>query len=224
MYDQFLQSNNLKALESYMDIQVICNAEGAAYYVCSYICKSELDELKSALGNLIHQVFKENPSIPRYQRLLKIGLCVLRHRRLSRQEAAYRLSNLNLIHTSRKYIFVNTMLSEKRFRLLRSKKELDNLPDDSEVIFHNNMLDYYRCIPESLLKHVIINFVHGMRKLSAPTDKSRLERFYIEKYDIWIKKNTKALIVRAPNFPVNSDEYFYAMLLLLLPHRSEKDI
>lgn len=72
-----------------MDIQVICNAEGAAYYVCSYICKSELDEFKSALGNLIHQVFKENPSIPRYQR----GLCVLRHRRLSRQEAAYRLSN-----------------------------------------------------------------------------------------------------------------------------------
>lgn len=29
-----------------MDIQVISNAEGAAYYVCSYICKSEPDELK----------------------------------------------------------------------------------------------------------------------------------------------------------------------------------
>lgn len=40
-----------------MDIQVICNSEGAAYYVCSYIRKSEPDKLKSALGNLIHQVF-----------------------------------------------------------------------------------------------------------------------------------------------------------------------
>lgn len=30
--------------------------------------------------------------------------------------------------------------------------------------------------------------------------------------------------MRVPNFPVNSDEYFYALLLLLLPHRSEKDI
>lgn len=39
-----------------------------------------------------------------------------------------------------------------------------------------------------------------------------------------LKKNTKAIIVRVPNFPVNSDEYFYAMLLLLLPHISEKDI
>lgn len=36
-----------------------------------------------------------------------------------------------------------------------------------------------------------------------------------------LKKPTEAIIVRVP---VNSDEYFYAMLLLLLPHRSEKDI
>lgn len=28
-----------------MDIQVRSNGEGAAYYVCSYICKSEPDEL-----------------------------------------------------------------------------------------------------------------------------------------------------------------------------------
>ena len=29
-----------------MDIQMINNAEGAAYYVCHYLCKSEPDELK----------------------------------------------------------------------------------------------------------------------------------------------------------------------------------
>ena len=29
-----------------MDIQMIQNAEGAAYYVCSYLCKSEPDDLK----------------------------------------------------------------------------------------------------------------------------------------------------------------------------------
>lgn len=31
-----------------MDIQVIQNAEVAAYYVCSYLCKSERDDLKNA--------------------------------------------------------------------------------------------------------------------------------------------------------------------------------
>lgn len=35
-----------------MDIQLICNAESAAYYVCAYICKSEPDDLKNALGKL----------------------------------------------------------------------------------------------------------------------------------------------------------------------------
>lgn len=82
---------------------------------------------------------------------------MLRHRRLSSQKAAYRLSNLNLIHTSRKYIFVNTMLPEKRFRLLRSKKEVDNLPDDSEDIFHNNMLDYYRC--RIIAKNILLSIL-----------------------------------------------------------------
>lgn len=44
------------------------------------------------------------------------------------------------------------MLFEKCFRLLRSKKELDNLLDDLEDIFYNNMLDYYRCRLELLFK------------------------------------------------------------------------
>lgn len=46
-----------------MDIQVIQNAEGAAYYVCSYLCKSEPDDLKNALGSLIHDVFQKTKQI-----------------------------------------------------------------------------------------------------------------------------------------------------------------
>lgn len=65
-------------------------------------------------------------------------------------------------------------------------------------------------------------FCAWYEKSSAPTYKSRLERFYIEKYDIWVKKTTKAIIVRVQTFQVSSNEYFYAMILLLLPHRSKK--
>ena len=35
----------LKHWRANMDIQLINNAEGAAYYVCHYLCKSEPDEL-----------------------------------------------------------------------------------------------------------------------------------------------------------------------------------
>lgn len=58
-----------------MDIQLIRNAEGAAYYVCAYLCKAEPDELKNALGELIHTIFKENPLLPQRTKLQKIGLC-----------------------------------------------------------------------------------------------------------------------------------------------------
>lgn len=80
-----------------MDIQVINNAEGAAYYVCHYLCKSEPDELRLALTNLIQNVFDQDPSITAFKRLWNIGCCVLKHRRLSSQEAAFKLSNLKLL-------------------------------------------------------------------------------------------------------------------------------
>lgn len=133
-----------------VDNQMICNAEGAAYYVCSYICKSKPDELKTALGNLIHQVVKDNPTIPKYQRLLKIGLTLLRHRRMSSQEAAYKLSNLNLIHTSRTFVYLNTRRPCSRYRMLKTKKDIDILSNNSTDIFCSNIIDYYRSRPMSL--------------------------------------------------------------------------
>ena len=42
----------LKHWRANMDIQVVNNAESVAYYICSYICKSEPDELKTALSRL----------------------------------------------------------------------------------------------------------------------------------------------------------------------------
>lgn len=100
-----------------MDIQIIKNAEGAAYYVCSYLCKSEPDDLKNAPGNLIYSIFKRNPNLSKYQKLLQIGLCVLKHIRMSAQEAAYRLGNLHLIHSTRKVVYINTRSPTKRFKM-----------------------------------------------------------------------------------------------------------
>lgn len=41
-----------------MDIQIIKNVEGVVYYVCLYLCKFELDDLKNVLGNFIYFIFK----------------------------------------------------------------------------------------------------------------------------------------------------------------------
>ena len=36
-----------------MDIQLINNAENVDYYICTYICKHEPDELRTALTRLV---------------------------------------------------------------------------------------------------------------------------------------------------------------------------
>ena len=45
-------------------------------------------------------------------------------------------------------IYANTKIPEKRFRVLRSQKEIGDLPDDSNNIFKRNMLDRYMDRPD----------------------------------------------------------------------------
>lgn len=215
----------LRHRKANMDIQLICNAEGAAYYVCSYICKSEPDELKNALGNLIHNVFETNPSIPKHIKLLKIGLTLLRHRRMSSQEAAYRLSNLNLIHTSRRFVYLNTRQPSQRFKILKSKKEINDLPENSTDVFQTNVYDYYQHRTHSMENLSLYRFCSWYEKTNLGQPKRKcLERIYIAKYDIWMKKVKKPFVIRTPTYPSYSEDYFYSILVLLLPHRSDKEI
>ena len=70
-----------------MDIQLMNCAESAAYYVCVYWCKSEPDDPKQALSKLFADMSKLPVPPSQYRKLLLIGNCVLKNRRLSAQEA-----------------------------------------------------------------------------------------------------------------------------------------
>ena len=49
-----------------------------------------------------------------------------------------------------------------------------------------------------------------------------LDRFYIARFDRWMKQRSKFAIVRYPQYPISSEDYFYSLLLLTLPHRDEE--
>lgn len=205
-----------------MDIQLVNNAEGVAYYVCAYMCKSEPDELKTALGNLISNVFKSNPTMSLYQRLWKVGTTVLKHRRLSAQEAAFRLSNLKLLQCSRSVIYLNARTPQKRFKMLKSQNDLSSLDEASEDIFRSSTIDYYHARPRSMEYVSLYYFASWYIRSSPPSGSTRmLERIYIDQYKLWMSKRRSPVVIRYPKFSVGSDEYFYSLLFLLLPHRSE---
>lgn len=116
--DLYINAYNPVILEHWhanMDIQIIGNAQSAAYYVCADICKSEPEDLKFALKSVIEN-FPENAT--QKQKMLKMGCCVLKSRRLSAQEAAYRLSNdLHLIYSSRSFISLCIKPASDRYRI-----------------------------------------------------------------------------------------------------------
>lgn len=143
-----------------MDIQVIFNGEGVVYNVCSYICKFEFDELKNVLGYFIYGIFNFNLSILRYVRLLKIGFIVLCYRWMSSQEVVYRLSNLNLIYISRRFMYLNI-----RFKILRRRKEIDELLDNCINVFEMNIYDYYQYCFNNLNNLLLYRFCLWYEKI-----------------------------------------------------------
>lgn len=68
-------------------------------------------------------------------KLCKIGFCVLKHRTLSAQEAAYRIGRLQLTWFSRDVIKVACYSPEKQFKKLKPQSILNQLSMNSSDIF-----------------------------------------------------------------------------------------
>ena len=122
----------LLAWQANMDIQLIGSVYGTASYICSYMCKGESEEVKKAISDSLQSLA---PNASLRKRLSKLGNTMLSHRQLSGQEAAYRLCHLPLKDSSRKVVFVDTVPSEKRTRILKNRSELLELDDMDTNLF-----------------------------------------------------------------------------------------
>lgn len=206
------------------DIKIVQGAHGIAMYVCYYLNKAEPDELKGDLSNLFTNVLNQASNMGARTRLMKIGSTVLKSRRMGCQEAAFKVTSADLISKSRKIVCLNTMEPKKRYRILKSRKELEELQsEDSENIFKTNMIDYYVSRPDSLEEMCLFEFAQWYEIDSSknePKSVRALPRFKIEKYKKIMKKRSHAAVVRSPKFHRGSNEYFYSLLLLFLPQRN----
>lgn len=70
-----------------------------------------------------------------------------------------------------------------------------------------------------------IDFVHGMKKHLWVNLNENVWKGYTSLNLIfgW-KKVKKPFIIRIPTFPNYSEDYYYSLLVLLLPHRSENEL
>ena len=216
----------LRRWRANMDIQMVNSATSLAYYVCTYIAKSEPDDLKYALSEIISKIANANEPVSVRTQLLQIGNCVLKHRRLSAQEACARIANLKLVWSSRAVIYLNTRPDNERYRVLKSFEERSQLTDNSTDIFQTNIIDYYQYRPDHLNNKSLFYFA-SWYKMSYQRKQSNSNSTIVIKMknkNVTLQKRTKALIIRTPKFTPHSEGYYFSLLMLHYPFRCEADI
>ena len=101
--------------------------------MCAYFSKSE-DETSEAMKQAAKEALKSNKT--NIEQMRSVARAYATKRECSVQEAVYILMpELWLRKTFPGVIFANSNLTENRFRVCRSKEEIEELPEDIVLIF-----------------------------------------------------------------------------------------
>ena len=131
----------LTAWKANIDIQPVFNHYRAVTYMCAYFSKSE-DETSEAMKQAAKEAVNLNKT--QYEQMKSIAKAYASKRECSSQEAVYLLMpELWLRKTFPGVLFANSNLPENRYRIVLSKEEIDELPEDSCDVFKKNSIDRY---------------------------------------------------------------------------------
>ena len=137
----------LRLHQANMDIQFILKAYSIAHYILDYINMSQRG-MSKLLRDAIKDINDDNHSIR--ERLKTICKKFLNATEVSAQEAVYHILGIKVSQSSRSTIFINTGEPDQRTKIVKSKRELKLLPNDSNDIYTTGLLDYYVNRPDCL--------------------------------------------------------------------------
>ena len=240
----------LRAWDANMDIQPVFNDFKAISYMCSYFSKSETES-----SDAMKKAVEESRDLEYKDRMRKIAIAFLSYRQCSVQEAVYQLlPELWLRKTFPVVTFANSNLPEKRYRMCKSQKELEELADDSHEVFKKNYLDRYMEWPNATFKGgryaILDNFCYAEflsfyyldTKLSSERqndcqpevlldDNLEASMTYPKLIPLMKSKEKmrcrgvkKVLRYHTPNRKVDPEAYAHHLLLLFYPFREETEL
>jgi len=177
-------------------------------------------------------------------KLQHLGSKFINATEISDQEAAYKILGLHLSAASEGNVFINTCHPDKGVRIVRSNRELEQLPANSADIFERNLFDRYVQRHEQLESLCIAEFAAWFKfsKLNARSEQSNKEYDESIDYDAdeennvaaqsyqvldgtgRVKRRNHALILRWVRFSLISSpsDYFREHVMLFFPWRSEE--
>lgn len=231
-------ANILRIWQANMDIQFI-TSQAIVAYVAKYSCKSEPSSLHKLVNEAIRDAEKNNEETKKT--LFKVTMKILNERQVSCCEAATRLCHLPMKGSSRTVVFINTSRPEERYRMLNVQS---NNPQNNT--YFSNIIDRYELRPDELEEMSLAEFAmeyqtyYKKKNDDVVIDEENGDCEFIEDENLisnakiiklkdgkgYIKKRTRSAVFRSRYFSLidNRSNYFYGLLLLHLPFRSEKQL
>ena len=216
-----------------VDIQFIGEeSESLVEYISKYATKAP----RSAISDFELDAIQVN-SKSNFGKLFQLASKLMKDRELGAMEARNFLLSEKPIQTDTTFMFVNTVYASKRKSVLKSKKELESLPDDSKDIYYGDLIGtWYPKRPPydksngnlNLKEMSLLEFAKTYERVGNAAaaqikDKSKLLRLdgnagFMKRRCYDPKKNT--LVVYGPSHldPIkDSEAYYFAFLLLHKP-------
>lgn len=188
-------------------------------YVTSYQTKAEKNEAQGVWENV-----DENRS--KYGRYKSAGLQLIGKRDLGAYECADKLLGHHLFGSSDQVVWVGADIPSKRGHRLKSKQDLEKLPESSTNIFHENMVEnYYPNRPIFLENISLYEVASKYEKVSTKPSKEGANIMKMTNNKGYFKK-VKEKVVKSPYVPLNKEHkerYFHNLLMLFKPWRNEEN-
>ena len=226
--EQFVNDYNEEMLlswEANVDLQYIGEDSMVLdRYITTYITKAEKHSTDEIWENI-------NQEKGLYSKLWTYALKLFKSRECGIYEACDKLLGIKMHEFSRQVFWVNTDVKNERSRLLKSRKEVENLPDESEQIYHTNLLDdYYPNRPEEHDEMSLFYFAswYELKPKACQDTKAHNNCFQLGNSYGFMHCQSKERIIQTANINcINSqktEEYFHQLLILFLPWRNENEL
>ena len=213
-----------------VDIQFIGEeSESLVEYISKYATKAP----RSAISDFELDAIQVN-SKSNFGKLFQLASKLMKDRELGAMEARNFLLSEKPVQTNTSFMFINTVYASKRKSVLKSKKDLESLPDDSKDIYYGDLIGtWYPKRPPydksngnlNLKEMSLFEFAKtyervGNAAASQIKDKSKLLRLDGNAGFMKRRSGKNTLVVYGPSQidPIkDSEAYYFAFLLLHKP-------
>ena len=213
-----------------VDIQFIGEeSESLVEYISKYATKAP----RSAISDFELDAIQVN-SKSNFGKLFQLASKLMKDRELGAMEARNFLLSEKPVQTDTSFMFINTVYASKRKSVLKSKKDLESLPDDSKDIYYGDLIGtwypkrppYDKSNKNYNLKNMsLYEFAKTYERLGNAAaaqikDKSKLLKLDGNAGFMKRRSEKNTLVVYGPSHidPIkDSEAYYFAFLLLHKP-------